>query len=477
MAVFFPNDDGVWLPDGDGVRRDANSRRQSAAFDSALDRATPHTPDGSPAGSAQTIRLLLVEDDPAFREAVTRWMRHRGHTVVPTGSAEAAIDALADAPFDVVLVDLHLPGMTGLELLQRLRLQPCGGDVVVLTGYGRVEDAVEAMRLGASDYLTKPAPLEDLETRCLSAARRARTRSVPLRPPAGGQAVRLIGASPVMQDVLRFVARIAPTEKTVLICGESGVGKALLAATIHQQSRRSSGPFLTVNCGSLQNTPLDLRQFLPSAGGTLFLDEVGELPVALQPILLQILEHGELPRLEGVTPGPLDARVLAATNHPLEKAVETGRFRDDLYYRLNALSVRLPPLRDRPEDIPALIGQHLPVGVRLSEPARQALLSYAWPGNVRQLANALDRALLVAAGGVIGLGDLPPEVTRGSGPRAGRANDSPVDDLAAHERAHIETILRRVGGNKTQAARILGIHRRKLYRLIERFGIEQTAGG
>ncbi len=444
------------------------------------------------------IDLLLVEDDDSFRQTAARWMARKGHRVEEAPNGSEALRQCELKHFDVAVVDMNMPGMTGMEVLQRLREGGSDTEVIILTGQATVENAVQAMKLGASDYLTKPFPLVDLEQRCLLAAERGSLRKENrqlkdiirrTRPET-----RIVGESPALKEVMRLIERVAPTDKAVLIQGESGTGKELVARSIQEKSRRAEQPFVTINCAALPETLVESELFghekgsftgatarkdglfEVADGGTLFVDEIGELPLALQPKLLRVLEDGSLRRVGSHQERRVDVRIIAATNRDLEKEVAAGRFREDLYYRINVMSLVLPPLRERRDDLPLLVRHFLGPGWEIEPAAMQALRSYQWPGNVRQLANALDRATVLADDGLITREDLPREVLHaGDAPAAMRLQPGDTDDLASLERSHIIAVLQKEKGNKARAARALGIHRRKLYRLLERFQIEPDA--
>ncbi len=446
-----------------------------------------------------TIELLIVEDDDGFRETAARWMERKGHRVEQAANGQEALNQWNRKHFDVAIVDMNMPGISGLELLQRVREESVETEVIILTGQATVENAVEAMKLGASDYLTKPFPMAELERRALLSATRGRLQKEnrQLRSLLDRQRpqTQIIGSSSALQDVQRLIERVAPTEKAVLIQGESGTGKELVARSIQERSRRADKPFVTINCAALTETLVESELFghekgaftgatnrkdglfEVADGGTLFVDEIGELPLALQPKLLRVLEDGSLRRVGSHQERRVNVRVIAATNRDLHREVEDGRFREDLYYRINVMSLVLPPLRDRPEDIPPLIDYFLEPGWELEPEARQAIESYHWPGNVRQLINALDRATVFADDKVITIDDLPREVLAELRPHSLEAHVAPEcgSDLASIERAHIVATLKHEKGNKARAARSLGIHRRKLYRLIERLGIDVEA--
>lgn len=443
-----------------------------------------------------TMDLLIVEDDDGFRETAARWMARKGHHVEQAANGQEALNHWNRKHFDVAIVDMNMPGISGLELLQRVREESLDTEVIILTGQATVENAVEAMKLGAIDYLTKPFPMAELERRALLAASRGRLEKEnrQLRTIIARQLpkTKIIGNSQALQDVARLIDRVAPTDKAVLIQGESGTGKELVARAIQEKSHRADKPFVTINCAALPETLVESELFghekgaftgatnrkdglfEVADGGTLFVDEIGELPLALQPKLLRVLEDGSLRRVGSHQERRVNVRVIAATNRDLQKEVEEGRFREDLYYRINVMSLVLPPLRDRPEDIPPLIEHFLEPGWVLDPEARHALEAYHWPGNVRQLINALDRATVIADDKLITIDDLPREVIADVRPLT--SPQPPLldcgSDLASIERAHIITTLKQEKGNKARAARALGIHRRKLYRLIERLEID-----
>ncbi|MBT4865814.1 MAG: sigma-54-dependent Fis family transcriptional regulator [Planctomycetaceae bacterium] len=443
------------------------------------------------------MRVLVVEDDIDFRELCARWFTRQGHQTAQAGSGQEALDHLAQRQCDVAILDMNLPGLTGLELLGRIRETDLDTEVIILTGEGTVETAVQAMKMGACDYLTKPFPLPELEQRCRMAFDRGRIRKEnrQLRALIDRDSPRgeMIGESPAMQAVFQLIERVAPSDKSVLIQGESGTGKELAALAIYRGSTRSDKPFVTVNCAALPEHLVESELFghekgaftgatahspglfEVADGGTLFIDEIGELPQALQPKLLRVLEDGSLRRVGSVKERHVDVRVLAATNRDLLSEVKAKHFREDLYYRINVVQIDLPPLRDLREDIPLLLDHIVEPGWTIEPEAREALLRCRWPGNVRQLKNTLDRAMILADDRVITLDDLPREVAEESSTDSAQPTETSASDqhsdLASIERAHIVRVLEEAGGNKSRAARALGIHRRKLYRLLDRLGI------
>jgi DNA-binding NtrC family response regulator len=468
-------------------------------------RAATDAPEGrivaAPAETMMTdspMDLLLVEDDDAFRQTAARWMARRNHRVTEAPTGSEALRQCERQLFDVAVVDMNMPGMSGMEFLQRLKESGSETEVIILTGQATVENAVQAMKLGASDYLTKPFPLVDLEQRCLLArergALRKENRQLKDIIRRARPQTKIIGESPRLRDVLKLIERVAPTDKAVLIQGESGTGKELVARSIQEKSLRADRPFVTINCAALPETLVESELFghekgsftgasarkdglfEVADGGTLFIDEIGELPLGLQPKLLRVLEDGSLRRVGSHQERRVDVRIIAATNRDLEQEVAAGRFREDLYYRINVMSLVLPPLRERREDLPLLVRHFLGPDWEVEPDAMEAILNYRWPGNVRQLANALDRATVLAEDRVIALEDLPQEVTRPAavcGPLT--SSEEHTDNLASLERSHIIAVLQKEKGNKARAARALGIHRRKLYRLLERFDIDTAS--
>ncbi|WP_068133435.1 sigma-54-dependent transcriptional regulator [Roseimaritima ulvae] len=458
------------------------------------------------------IRLLLVDDEEDYLRSCVKYMQRKGHQVQGAASGAEAMSLLEQQSFEVAVFDMNMPGMNGLELMQRVREAGLDLEVVFLTGQGSVETAVSAMKLGACDYVTKPCSLGDLEHHCLLARDRNQlrkenkqlkaivSRSRPAQP--------LIGESPAMKEVVRLIEKVAPTSKPVLIEGESGTGKEVVARAIQQRSALADHPFVTINCAALPEPLVESELFghLKGAftgatsdkpglfeiadGGTLFIDEIGELPLGLQPKLLRVLEDGSLRRVGCHRERRVKVRLIAATNRHLADEVQAGRFREDLYYRINVLSLSLPPLRHREGDVQRLIQHLLPPHWSLDANAEAAMIQYHWPGNVRQLINVIERATILADDQEITLDDLPSEVLAGSGQQYGGAStptatptatpadepprsslvlgspDVTVDDLV---KAHVLEVLAKQDGNKAKTARKLGIHRRKLYRLLERY--------
>ncbi|HTU01208.1 MAG TPA: sigma-54 dependent transcriptional regulator [Candidatus Sulfotelmatobacter sp.] len=447
--------------------------------------------------AAPQVQVLVVDDERPTRFLMERELPRAGFQVMAAESGEQALEQLRARDFDVVLLDLKMPGMGGMEALRRIRDSGAAAEVVVLTGYPDVSTAIDAMKLGAYDYLTKPFKLAEVEVVLRRAADRKRLQkeNVALRRMVAQRegAPRIVGRSAAMTGLLETVGRIAATEANVLIEGESGTGKGLVAQAIHQQSRRAEGPFLAINCGGFQDALLESELFghekgaftgasstkpglfEVAEGGTLFLDEVAEMSAAMQAKLLQVLDSRELRRLGGTRVQRVDVRIVAATNKHLADEVKAGRFREDLYYRLNVVSLTLPPLRERKEDIPLLV-EYLLARLRtshgptraISPDAMRQLAEYPWPGNVRELANMVERLIILAPGQVIGTNDLPPTLRPDT---AARPASGPLS-LSEVERAHIARVLGETRGKKMRAARLLGIDLKTLNKKIKDYGIE-----
>ncbi len=453
------------------------------------------------------IKLLLVDDEDDFRRSSVKYMERKGHDVKGAASGAEAMGLLERESFEVAVFDMDMPGMTGLELMQRVHEMAFDIEVVFLTGHGSIETAVSAMKLGACDYLTKPCSLGDLEHHCLLARNRNSLRQENKQLKAivsrSKPKQKLVGESPVMKDVVRMIEKVAPTSKPVLIEGESGTGKEVVARSIQERSDLADKPFVTINCaalpenlveselfghvkGSFTGATVDKPGLFEIAdGGTLFIDEIGELPLALQPKMLRVLEDGSLRRVGCHRERKVKVRIIAATNRDLKTAVKEGSFREDLYYRINVMSLMLPPLRNRQGDIELLIDHLLPRGWSIDVEAKDVLTHYKWPGNVRQLINVLERATILADDQEITLDDLPSDIAHSMDDESERGGEMCPDTIAVTERkpvvgsqdvgvddlvkAHVLTVLAKEGGNKARAARKLGIHRRKLYRLLDRW--------
>jgi DNA-binding NtrC family response regulator len=443
--------------------------------------------------ATRVVDLLIVDDDDEFRETLARRFAGSEFEVQAAAGGEEALALAHRRHFDVAIFDMMMPGMSGLQLLERFKQDYPDCEVILLTGQGSIESAVEAMKLGAYDYLQKPFPLKELEAAVIKAyeRRNLRKENTALKAMLArtAPAQEMIGQSPAMQDIFRLIQRAGPSDKAILILGESGTGKELVARALHRSSLRADKPMVVINCAALPETLLESELFghekgsftgaisskpglfEVADGGTLFIDEIGELPGSLQAKLLRVLEDGSLRRIGSVQERRVKVRLLAATNRDLAKEVETKRFREDLFYRINVMSLELPPLRDRQGDIPLLVRHFLGAGWEIEPAAMEALQRYRWPGNVRQLINALERGKILAASETIALRDLPKEVVTAPAGAAVASDLEATDDLAAIQRGKVVEVLRREAGNKSRAARALGIDRRKLYRLLEKYVI------
>jgi two-component system response regulator FlrC len=440
--------------------------------------------------------VLVVDDEKHIRSHLATYLRSIGHAAETASSAEEALDVLRRRAFDLVLTDVRMAGLDGLALLREIRARQPDALVVLMTAYATVAQAVEAMRAGAYDYLVKPFSLEQigllLERVLEVQGLRRENRRLKL---AADDAVLLDSASPAMQRALATARQVAPSEATVLLTGESGTGKTVLARQIHAWSRRCQGPFVTISCTTLSEHLLESELFghvkgaftgawkdnpgrlEAAAHGTVFLDEVGELPLELQAKLLRFLEERRFERVGGRTTIEVDARLVAATNRDLEADVARGRFRADLYFRLNVIGIRLPPLRERREDLVPL-AEHLlrslaarhgrAAGLTLSDAARSSIESYPWPGNVRELVNALERAVVLSTGDVVEAEGLPDAVLAPPRAAATAEHGGSLEEL---ERAHIEQVLAE-STTLEQAAARLGIGVTTLWRRRKRYRID-----
>jgi DNA-binding NtrC family response regulator len=438
------------------------------------------------------IDLLIVDDDAEYRATVARRFSRRGYRVQEAPDGETALELAARRQYQVAVVDLVMPGLSGLELLQKLKAGSPDCEVVLLTGQGTIETAVEAMKRGAHDFLTKPFPLAELEVIVQKAYEQRQLRKENRQLKAvlerSQPQSEMIGRSNAMKEVFRLIERAGPTDKAILIQGESGTGKELVARALHQASKRAEKPMVVINCAALPETLLESELFGHEKGaftgavcakpglfeladgGTLMIDEVGEMPGSLQAKLLRVLEDGSFRRVGSLKECRVDVRLLAATNRDMTTEVKAGRFREDLFYRINVMSLELPPLRERSGDIPLLVRKFLGDSWDIEPEALQALESYSWPGNIRQLLNIIERAKILADDDVVRVEDLPHELRRPSS-ESHSMNGSGGDRLDDIERTHVLEVLEREKGNKARTARVLGINRRSLYRLLEKYGI------
>jgi DNA-binding NtrC family response regulator len=452
-------------------------------------------------------RVLVVDDEPGVRESL-RMVLKEGYEPITVGSAQEALDVLTVTPVDVVLLDIVMPGVDGLQLLEELRSRFAQLPVVMLTATKTVKTAVGAMKAGAFDYITKPFDVDELRLVLDKATERAElVREVEeLRTEVGRryQIENIIGRSAPMQEVFKTVITVAPLKTTVLITGESGTGKELIAKAIHYQSPRARRPLVTLNCAAIPETLLEselfghekgsftdahtrkLGQFELAHEGTLFLDEIGEMGLATQAKLLRVLEHGEFLRVGGTKPVTVDVRIIAATNRELSLAIKDGTFRADLYYRLNVVTVHLPPLRERRDDLLLLIRHFTHTKARdmgipertLKPEAVDALLRYPWPGNVRELENLIERLFVLSEGPTITYEDLPEQIRRTEQDpgtikeqvlQGRKSLGSAVDEF---EREIILEALGQTSFNQTRAAELLGTTRRILKYRMDKLGIQ-----
>jgi DNA-binding NtrC family response regulator len=448
---------------------------------------------------ADPFRILVVDDEPAQRELVAGFLRKHGFDVVEAGGGREAVARFKQEAFDLVLTDQRMPDLSGLELLEAVRSTSPETAVVIVTAYGNIETAVSAVKAGAADYLTKPLNLDDLlhrvhrvrERQRLVAENRELREALAERHRVDG----IIGDSGRMQEVLSLVRRVAPSDATVLIRGESGTGKELIARALHYASPRAAGPLVKVNCAALAESLLEAElfghekgaftgavasrkgRFELADGGSIFLDEIGDLPPHLQVKLLRVLQEREFERVGSSRPIKVDVRLLAATHRNLEALVREGRFREDLYYRINVVTIALPPLRERREDLPPLIehfvraiaGKNGKTVRGLTREAREALLRYDYPGNIRELENLLERAVVLTRDDVIGVEDLPlalEALAPASGEDAGLI--AAVEGL---ERRMIREALAKADGTQTRAAELLGISERVLRYKLKKYGL------
>ncbi len=447
---------------------------------------TPHT-------------VLVVDDDPGHRGMLEALLGRWGLAVSTAADGKEAVDRVCERPFDVVLMDIRMPDMDGITALKAIRLYNPAVPVVLMTAYSAVESAVEAMKSGAVDYLIKPLDFDLLKATLFKMLERGAEQS------GTGEGVSvdgIVGSSPAIRRMLEMIHTVAPSEATVLITGKSGTGKELVAHAIHNQSRRKEGPWVAVNCAALTESLLESElfghekgaftgadkrrdgRFLQADGGTLFLDEIGEISLLMQVKLLRAIQQREIQRVGSDATLKVDVRIVAATNRNLQEEVAAGRFREDLYYRLNVVSLPVPSLQERSEDIPLLAEHFLKIfGERnrkevkgFTPVAMDMLVKYAWPGNVRELENAVERAVVLLFGNYVSERELPAAVVQAYEERAEEAvSAAAVSDGATLEAVEREAILRMldsVGDNKSEAAKRLGISRKTLHTKLKRYGQE-----
>ncbi len=444
-------------------------------------------------------RVLIVDDDRAMGELLEVDLRMRGYDPVPVSSPAIALAKFREEPFDVVLTDVRMPGTTGIQLCQEINQIRPDVPVIVMTAFGNMETAIDALRAGAYDFITKPVEMDLLAAAIGRGTQQHRLQEHVRRlSEAVDRAAHfgdVLGDSPAMQKVYVQLAQVAGTDSTVLLTGESGTGKELVARCIHRRSRRSSGPFMVLNCAAVPEPLLESELFghakgaftdaradrkglfAQAQGGTLFLDEIGDMPQAMQAKLLRALEERVVRPVGSDHESPFDVRIITATNKDLESAVEEGLFREDLYYRINVIQIELPPLRTRGADI-LLIAQHFLSAFAqkmnrqvtgINADAAEKLLAYNWPGNVRELRNVMERAVALTPFSEIGVAELPEKIRDYKADRVVLGADNPeeLQSLEEIERRYIDHVLAATGGNQTRAARILGVDRKTLYRKLK----------
>ncbi|MBI4508797.1 MAG: sigma-54-dependent Fis family transcriptional regulator [Deltaproteobacteria bacterium] len=460
--------------------------------------------------------ILIIDDNETIREGLAHAIRKMGHAILTAPSGREGVAVFkSKGDVDFVITDLKMEGMDGVDVLKEIAALDPNAVTMIMTAFGTVETAVEAMKLGAFDFLTKPFSTEVVRLKVeraleLRATRRAKDKIEAQADYLRGeietryQFADLVGASPLMQQIFSTIERVAATDASVLICGESGTGKELVARAIHHRSRRAPGPFIKVNCGALTETLLEselfghekgsftgaikrkLGRFELADGGSLFLDEIGDISPGMQLKLLRALQEREFERVGGERTIKVDVRVLSATNKDLKQEVASGRFREDLYYRLHVVPITLPPLRDRRDDIPLLTSHFLkklaprtnPAVRHIDDQALARLMAYSWPGNIRELENAVEQALVFAEGNSLNVTALPPFLRDTSSddkldiprnPQGDMPLPEILDDL---EKQLILKAFRKANGVKTETARILGIKTSALYYKLEKYGIE-----
>ena len=440
------------------------------------------------------MKVLILDDDKNLVKVLIREMEEEGYEVQKADSGEEALERLEKDTYDVLLLDLNMPGLHGLEVLKRIRTLNLPVEVIILTGHGTISSAVEAMKLGAYDFLTKPFQFEVLKAVMEKAHEKKSLRSENLLLKAQMrkqfEAQTIVTQSPMMFELMKKIKKVALSDYPVLIEGESGVGKELIARAIHDASPHHEGPFVPINCGAIPENMLETELFGHEKGaftgavskklglieigehGSIFLDEIGELSLSLQGKLLRVIETGSFFRVGGVKEVKVNTRFIAATNKDIKKEVEQNRFRKDLYYRVSGLRLEVPPLRERKEDIPLLVKHFIQSypAFRKKEfsPEAMTLLSrYSWPGNVRELQNVVHRAALLSKEDRIGPEGLPDDLLVGEAPSC---SGQKIEDI---EREHILKVLKEVGGQRGKAAAILGVDPKTLYRKLQQYGMNE----
>ncbi len=450
-------------------------------------------------------RILVVDDEPEMLNIIEKVLRRKNYDVTTCRNAAEAMKAAKAASYHVVVTDVRMPGLSGMDLLPQLKQIDPALVVIVMTAFGSIDSAVTAMKRGAFDYITKPFKMDEFLVVVEKAAqeRSLRDEVATLRREvrAKYEFSNIIGKSKPMEEVFALVKRIADTDTTVLIRGKTGTGKEMVARAIHHHSSRRNRPFVAVNCGAIPETLLESELFGYMAGaftgavgskkglfeeangGTLLLDEIGEIPPSIQVKLLRVLQEKEVKRLGGVENIKVDVRVLAATSRDLEAAIVAGTFREELFYRLNVIPILLPDLRDRREDIPLLVEHFIQKYSRppirraggrvkgISPEALELLMNYDWPGNVRELENIIERAVILSRGEEILPGDVKSSLPAAPARPDGLAGARQMEEM---EKEHIARVLKEVGGQRSKAAQVLGIDRKTLYLKIKKYGLEDV---
>ncbi len=448
---------------------------------------------------ARKPSIMIVDDEEIVRTSLSSWLLEDGYDVLTFESGKLALEALGKKQFDLMLVDLKMPGMDGLELMKEVKKSLPDMPIIIMTAYATVDTAVKAIKEGAFDYLMKPFDPEEisLTIKKIMKQQMLEQENVYLRKELAKQFQfhQLYSKNKKMQEIFELIKTVATTDVTVLIHGETGTGKELIARAIHAESLRKDRPFIPVSCASLTETLLESELFGHEKGsftgasnmvkgmfemadrGTIFLDEIGDISPKLQMDLLRVLETKEIVRIGSAVPIPVDVRVIAATNKDLRKGIENGTFREDLFYRLNVITVDIPPLREKPEDIPLLIDQliekvNIETGKsvkRVSEDAMALLMQYRWPGNIRELKNVIERSVVLAKEDIITLNEI--------GPCVGHISRAPAAagdlSLESMERSHVAAVLKQNNWNISTSAQILGIDRTTLYKKIKKYNLEQ----
>ncbi len=451
------------------------------------------------------VNILVVDDELKMRRVLQIALEEEGYSVAEAKNGEEAIKKISEAAFHLVIADMKMPVMDGMELLRRIRELDEKLPVIIMTAYGTVATAVEAMKQGAYDYILKPFDVEEMKlivSRALNVERLVKEKE--FQQEELKTKFNIISASPQIQEVSELIGKVADIKSTVLICGESGTGKELVARAIHFGGKRAERPFIVVNCAALSETLLESElfghvkgaftgahtdhrgRFELADGGSLFLDEVGAMSQALQSSLLRVIETKEFERVGGTRTIRVDVRIIAATNMDLKKAIGEGTFREDLYYRLNVVPIELAPLRERPEDIPLLAKYFLSLYSRelrkeikeISPSAMKLLSSYDWPGNVRELENVIERAVVLARGKILQNKDLPLDLSlrKWDNIKIDSYQDAKKEVLESFEREFFTGILRATGGNITEAAKLSGMDRKNFYEKLKKLDIEPKSG-